>query len=187
MINETHFVVDLETFDNRSTAAIASIGFVCVKQAEIVGRFYTRVYVNSHTAQGATLNADTVKWWMRQEAEARREVDGSQDSVDISIALAAVRQFMEAHAPERDDRRVWGNGSSFDNVILRNAYDAVQLTPPWDFWNDRDLRTIVSLYPSAKAGVAFQGIKHYAHDDAGHEAQILCRALRLHAQLEAKP
>ena len=185
MINETHFVTDLETFDNRSTAAIASIGIACVKHGEIVGRLYTRVYVNSHTALGGTLNADTVKWWMRQDVEARREVDGSQESLDIGVALAAVRQFMEAHAPERDDRRVWGNGSSFDNVILRSAYDAAQLPPPWDFWNDRDLRTICALYPTAKAGIKFQGVKHHALDDANHEARILCAALRVNAGVPA--
>jgi hypothetical protein len=40
---------------------------------------------------------------------------------------------------------VWGNGATFDNVILRASYERELIPCLWHFWNDRDVRTIVEL------------------------------------------
>ena len=83
------------------------------------------------------------------------------------------------------ERLVWGNGATFDNVILRRAFDDCAIEAPWPFWHDRDLRTILGLYPEAKAR-EFEGVKHHALHDARHEARMLIDALRLHEQRTAE-
>ncbi|MCY1371912.1 3' exoribonuclease, RNase T-like [compost metagenome] len=66
-------------------------------------------------------------------------------------------------------------------MILRGAFERSWLTAPWMFWNDRDLRTLLAIFPEAKKAVAFEGVKHHALDDARHEARQLCHALALMA------
>ena len=68
---------------------------------------------------------------------------------------------------------VWGNGSSFDIAILEYWYNKLGLCIPWNFWNVRDLRTIVEVAGIDKRSIPFEGEQHNALDDAKHEAKIL--------------
>ncbi|WP_437881057.1 3'-5' exonuclease [Pseudomonas sp. LRF_L74] len=185
MINATHFVVDLETLSTDPRAAIASIGIVCVRDLAIADELYIRVDPKSSALLGGQIDASTVQWWLKQSAEARAEIDGSQPSAGIHWARDAVVEFMRRCSDNLDRALVWGNGSSFDNVILREAFKAVDDDAPWKFWNDRDLRTISALYPEAKRSIVFEGIQHHALDDARHEARILIAALQQHAHRPA--
>jgi exodeoxyribonuclease VIII len=177
MINATHYVLDLETMGTGPSAAIVAIGCVKVADGQIADEFYTRVDLESSLHSDGTVTAKTIQWWLKQSEEARREVDGSQHAQPLIFALRDLDVFMD------DDERqifVWGNGSSFDNVILRSAYAAFGDEAPWPFWADRDLRTLLHLYPEAKRAVAFEGIQHHALHDARHEARQLVAALEMH-------
>lgn len=182
MIKQTHIVIDLETMGKGPNAPIAAIGAVVVRDAQPLDEFYRRIDLESamipHWKREA--DASTIQWWLQQSAEARAEIDGSQPSSNIIPALEELAGWMAIYATARD-AIVWGNGSSFDNVILRSAYSELSHPTPWQFWNDRDLRTILALYPEAKSVGAFEGTKHHALHDARHEAKQLCKALRLHA------
>jgi hypothetical protein len=71
---------------------------------------------------------------------------------------------------------VWGNGASFDCVILGNAYRAVGDEPPWKYFNERCYRTAKAMLPA----VPFEriGTHHHALDDAASQAQHLIKMLR---------
>lgn len=182
MINQTHFVIDLESMGNRPNAPIMAIGAVCIKGAKQVDELYRRISLESsmHPSFGRQTDASTIQWWLQQSAEARTEIDGSPPSYDIFYALRQLADWMAIYATE-SEAIVWGNGSSFDNVILRSTLEACSLSPPWQFRHDRDLRTILALYPEAKDVGEFEGTKHHALHDARHEAKQLCKALQLHA------
>ncbi|MHC5351661.1 3'-5' exonuclease [Metapseudomonas furukawaii] len=180
MINATHYAVDLETMGKGPKAAIVSIGCVRVEQGQIAGGLYHRIDLETAIAEGGEMDASTVQWWLRQSAEARIEVDGTDTTaVSLSFALHELAAFMAGGQSGPDEILVWGNGSSFDNVILRGAFERSWLTVPWKFWNDRDLRTLLAIFPEAKTAVTFEGTKHHALDDARHEARQLCHALAL--------
>ena len=72
--------------------------------------------------------------------------------------------------------RVWGNGASFDNPILANAYRAVNLDPPWRFWNDRCYRTVKSMF-GKNVKLERIGEHHNALDDAKSQADHLIRIM----------
>lgn len=182
MIKQTHIVIDLETMGKGPNAPIAAIGAVCVQNARPIDEFYRRINLESSMQSHLfrELDASTIQWWLQQSAEARAEIDGSQPSNDIYDAIVQLADWMAIYANDRE-AIVWGNGSSFDNVILRSSIAANYTKLPWQFWNDRDLRTILALYPEAKNVGEFDGIKHHALHDARHEAKQLCKALRLHA------
>lgn len=180
MINEIHFVLDLETMSTSPNAAIAAIGCVRVEQGEIVDEFYERVDLESSRAMGGDIDTPTLQWWLTQPHEARQEVSGELPAIDIEIALCSLLNFMRRGGITDDQPLVWGNGSSFDNVILGSAYQRARIPLPWKFWNDRDLRTLLALYPQSKKAITFEGIKHHALNDARHEARQLIAALQAH-------
>lgn len=184
MINATHFVLDLETMGNRPTSAIAAIGCVRIESMEITGRFYRVVDLDSSLRVGLTVDGSTIAWWLRQSAEARQAV--AEPGARLFEALLDLSEFMGADPDRKPNQRalLWGNGSSFDNVILGNAYDAHHLPRPWMFRNDRDIRTLLAIYPEAKL-LQFEGVKHHALADAEHEAKQLLITLKMIAALNA--
>jgi len=111
---------------------------------------------------GLIMDPATVMWWMNEARDAARKELMACPRVSLRHALLAFMDWMQ------DDRPVWGNGATFDNVILRNAYAAVGLACPWSYWNDRCYRTMKSLYPDVK--MIRQGTHHSAAADALSQA-----------------
>jgi len=185
MNNAIHFVLDLETMSTAPNAAIAAIGCVRVQQGEIIDEFYERVDLESSRAMGGEIDTPTLQWWLKQSREARQEVSGELASLPITTALGKLTEFMHRGGLSDDQPLVWGNGSSFDNVILGTAYQRAGIPMPWKFWNDRDLRTLLALHPHVKQAITFEGTKHHALHDARHEARQLIAALEAHAAAAA--
>lgn len=180
MINATHYVLDLETMGKGPNAAIATIGCVKVEHGTIADEFYARVSLASAMQYGLAMDASTVQWWLRQSEEARNEITGVDGEI-LPTALINLALFMGDIDEPNKTALVWGNGPSFDNAILANAYTAIRRHPPWAYWNDRDMRTLLALYPEAKQ-IEFEGIKHHALHDARHEARQLVAGLQLMKQ-----
>ena len=67
---------------------------------------------------------------------------------------------------------VWGNGASFDNVLLATAYKRLGMETPWPFWKDRCFRTMKNV---CKVDHSFEGTAHNALDDARSQAQHLIK------------
>lgn len=158
-------MVDLETMDNKPTSAIVSIGAVFFDKTGLGPQFYKRVNLQSSIDAGLTVNGDTVMWWLKQSEQARLEL--AKPSEELRDVLVDFYRFIEAES-SRKEVRVWGNGASFDNAILANAYAATNLTLPWEFWNDRCYRTLKSMYPTVK--LQRSGDYHNARDDAKSQA-----------------
>lgn len=187
-------VIDLETLGQGNNAPILSIGAVAVTgagtaTAAITDEFYSRVDLESAIARGAVPDSETIEWWWQQSPEARAEIDGSRDRDDIRAALVLFSNWLLQQSepqPDQDgcladvERRIWGNSPSFDCVILGNAYRIGDNLVPWHPREERDLRTLLDLYPAAKPR-HFNGIRHHALHDARHEAHQLIQALSVHA------
>lgn len=158
-------MIDLETMGNGPDAAIIAIGAVefDVENREIGERFYTVIDLDSAVDAGGVMDASTVLWWMKQSEEARSAFAGGGEHI-----ATALQQFAAWMANRGDDVRVWGNGASFDNVVLATAYRRSRINLPWKYWNDRCYRTMKSLAPGVK--MQRSGTKHNAEDDAESQA-----------------
>jgi exodeoxyribonuclease VIII len=157
-------MIDLETMGNSSTAAIIAIGAVEFSKDGLGREFYTTVNLGSAVAAGLTMDASTVLWWMEQSDAARKAaIAAGRCPRPLATALGSLSQWMPV------DAEVWGNGATFDNVILTNAYKSVGLTRPWPFWTDRCFRTLKNLYPHIGAPER-TGTHHNALDDAKFQA-----------------
>ena len=173
---QLHTVIDLETMGTHPLSAIVSIGAAKFFPAgngddtiEIVDEFYINISLHSAMRLGSKIDAGTVLWWMKQDGAARNAL--LTNTVPQEEALV---QFSEWLVKDGGSSNVWGNGPSFDNVILTSAYRAIGKESPWRYTNDRCLRTLRMLGKAAGVvDVPFEGDKHNALADAKHEARII--------------
>ena len=157
-------MVDLETLGNRSDSVILSIGAVSFDK-ELEKEFYRKVNLQSSLALGFDLDANTILWWLQQNLDARKEL--YQDAEEFPTIYSVLIDF-SLWLQNKDEVKLWGNGSDFDNVILTNAYQICKLTTPWKFFNNRCYRTMKNLCSEIK--IERISIHHNALDDARNQA-----------------
>ena len=140
-----HVMLDIDTMSNKSNAAIIQIGAVQFNPytGDVRMEFEVNIDITSCLLAGLDVNPETVQWWRGQSEDAKKALMAGQ-KYPLSVALKNFTAFVEGlnckYGPF-----VWGNGSDFDNVILTNAYEALNMKRPWHYRNDRDVRTLVAL------------------------------------------
>lgn len=169
-----NIMLDIETMGTSTNAAIISIGacYFDPETGEIGGTFHEQCSLKSSMECGLTVDSSTVVWWLKQDELARSKFYENEHAQHINECLIKLATFIDA------DSKVWGNGSTFDNSIIRNAYNkALGYDTPWKFWNDRDVRTVVEigqrLNIDPKRDMIFDGVKHDALSDAIHQAKYV--------------
>lgn len=178
-IDYVHVMVDLETMGKKHNAPIVAIGAVVFDPAtgSIGESFYKVVCLESSVNWGAVIDPFTVIWWLRQSSEARSAIV-NDDAIPLQDALLQFREFVSDNVAGGSKKaQVWGNGASFDNSILRSSYDCIAEDYPWEYWNDRDVRTMVELGQAIsfdpKTTIPFEGSRHNALADAIHQARYV--------------
>lgn len=172
-----HIMLDLETMGTGRNAAIVAIGAVEFELTKTGGQlgdsFYQCISLESSMAAGGQVDASTVLWWLKQSDAARAMF--AQPSLHHGEALGEFSAWM-FNCGDPKNLRVWGNGASFDNVILASAYRRAGLKLPWNSFNDRCYRTVKSMHPGAPA-IQRTGTHHNALDDAVNQANHLIAML----------
>ncbi|PXM00609.1 exonuclease [Klebsiella variicola] len=178
-IDYVHVMVDLETMGKKHNAPIVAIGAVVFDPAtgSIGESFYKVVCLESSVNWGAVIDPSTVIWWLKQSSEARSTIV-NDDAIPLLDALLQFREFVSDNVAGGSKKaQVWGNGASFDNSILRSSYDCIAEDYPWEYWNDRDVRTMVELGQAIsfdpKTTIPFEGSRHNALADAIHQARYV--------------
>ncbi|EFG6232843.1 TPA: 3'-5' exoribonuclease, partial [Escherichia coli] len=123
---------------------------------------------------GGVIDRDTIKWWLKQSREAQSAI--LTDEIPLDDALLQLREFIDENSGEFFVQ-VWGNGATFDNVILRRSYERQGIPCPWRYTNDRDVRTMVALGLvmdfDARTTIPFEGERHNALNDARYQAKYV--------------
>ena len=175
----THLMVDMETMGNSPDAPIVSIGavFFDPSTGNTGAEFYQVVSLESSMSFGMKPDASTIQWWLKQSSEARSAIL-VDEAMGLLETLELLADFIAENAANGSHTvQVWGNGCSFDNVILRRAYTLTD--PPFavPFWNDRDVRTMVELGKSVginpRFDIPFEGDMHNALSDARHQVKYV--------------
>lgn len=145
-----------------------------VAAGETGEEFSVNISLESSMRYRARPDASTILWWLEQSEEARKSL--TSNTQELSTALSWLSEFIIKNANHKLVQ-VWGNGASFDCVILRNSYSLTGQPVPWQWWNDRDVRTIVELGKvigfDPKRDMPFKGTRHNALDDAIHQAKYV--------------
>lgn len=158
-----HVMVDIETLGTEPGCVILSVAAVRfnMETGVISDRFMEVVNIDSCIKLGLGIDGGTLTWWFNQSEEAREHLKGKSDT--IKSVLHSLSQFF------RSGDQVWGNSARFDLGILADTYKRVGEKLPWNFWNERDVRTLVSFKPEVKSEVVFEGEPHNPVDDCVHQ------------------
>lgn len=176
-----HVMVDLEIMSTAHNSAIAQIG-ACVFSMDGVGStFSCLVSLKSCQLHGLDIDGATVAWWLRQEHDAIKSIAAGEEE-GLTSALTSFARWLELEKVSSKSAggnvHIWGNGATFDNVILRNAYKAASIIAPWSCKHDRCYRTMRNVLRRDGDDVPFEGIRHSAIDDAKHQARQLVTCMK---------
>ena len=131
--------------------------------------FYERITLTSCFMRGMSIEEDTQKWWMEQNAEARSELM-FQPAKDITNVLQSFIDYCNELTRNGEHELIlWSQGTDFDARILGHAIENVLGVPrPWKYNMIRDARTyILENIPSYGDIPPIEGlVKHHALHDA---------------------
>lgn len=164
-----HVMLDLETMGTGNNAAIIAIGAAAFDKDGVRARYYNTVSLESSIAVGMQMDASTVMWWLQQSEDARKALL-VPDQVPLATAL---EEFSEFYLTYAKGGGVWGNGATFDNTVIGNAYRLTGIKRPWSFRLDRCYRTVREMHPPLALPMA--GTAHNALDDAVYQARYLIK------------
>lgn len=164
-----HLMIDLETLGTSADAVILSVGAVKfdLESDKIDGEgFYGSISVGSNMDAGRRISEDTLLWWLKQPAAAQAVFH--EDKLSLEQALIDLSDWLGSNKWV-----VWSKGPGFDIAMLEHAYKQFGMSPPWEFWNARCVRTYMGL-PGAKGIQApNEGVKHNALSDAYGQAKTV--------------
>ena len=168
----SHVFLDLETLGIRHNAPVLVIAAYAVDSlGNKIKRDQWRVSVKDANKHG-TADPSTMQWWSEQSEDAKRAAFEDGPRLTLFDALRGLSLFIGSlEGPVY----VWGNAPTFDCAILRHAYMQTSQETPWEFWQERDCRTVAWvgewLGYDAKQGTELKGERHNALDDARHQAR----------------
>jgi hypothetical protein len=162
-------MLDIETVGTGPDACILTIAaqtFDPTALGYLPKDYYARVDIDSQPNR--EVDDATVEWWATQPQAAQDEAFGEEGRIPLKQALEELSKLC-FHC-----NLTWANGTTFDMVILENAYKQEQLPLPWRFWNVRDARTVYSLYPDLPKPKA----SHHALEDCKRQIDLLQQTLQ---------
>jgi len=186
---KNNIMLDLETLSTDSNAVILVIAAIRFNRKEItewnpqscnqsvltnLDTFYRRIYINSCVELGMDINESTENWWNNLPDDIKYESLVNPDRVRIQQGLYEFSKWVN----ETNNNKIWGNGSSFDCVILKNAYKNARLKCPWKYWNERDLRTMVDISNIEKHELPQFEEKHNAIYDCYYQIITLAECFK---------
>lgn len=171
-----HVMLDLETWGTNDNAVITEIGAVRFDPEDplrMMDCFHVCITpINQVKHFKRVIDEDTVMWWMSPERAEPWSQWFNTLKFDLPTALEGFQIWLTQGQEDSGNQPMWGNGVGFDNVILRNAYNATGQELPWNWFNDRCFRTLKSMAPRSLEPTR-EGTHHNALDDAKHQTRWL--------------
>jgi DNA polymerase III epsilon subunit-like protein len=156
-------MIDIETLGTEPGCAVLSVGAVEFCAGGVGSYFETGIDLESCADAGLGIDAATLAWWLRQDEEPRRRALVGGKS--LRHALMELCEWLDSGGYDE----VWANSPSFDLDILGAAFDAVGHDAPWEYWQERDYRTLRAVSPVEEPPQ--EGHEHDALADARSQAE----------------
>ena len=170
-MGKKHLMFDIETLSTKPDAIVLSIGAVLFNKHCITDTFYVNLSMKEQLGNGRSITESTFYWWMQQAQEASAAV-----TTNVQCVGTGLMHLMEwlTDQVDMETLKVWGNGATFDNVIMRHLLESNGYTEQmlWKFWNDRCFRTYVA---ENKIEKVHPDVAHHALADARAQAMTLIR------------
>jgi hypothetical protein len=192
-------MLDLETLGTRHDAVVLSIGAVAFDADGLYEHTcytvldqHTQRFGRHHLRYGApsapprSVDTATEMWWAEQDVGARAVF--REEQMPVAQALAHLELYIAGATVGAQEVRVWGNGATFDNVILAHLFEWAGREVPWHWRHGRCFRTLRASLPRSaleraerSATLAFGGTvekprgwltAHRADHDAIWQAEV---------------
>lgn len=146
-------MVDIETWGTGPDAVVRAVAAVAFAPwtGEVLDSavWDLRGLIDRQLELGGTVDPDTVHWWGKMPDDglgaylrlARHMMPFTQPE-GLDDAVSRIEGFIVSHSP----RCCWSRGA-FDYPILARLLDKQGVSPPWQFWQLRDVRTLDDLVP----------------------------------------
>lgn len=161
-------MLDLETISTRPEATILTFGackFNPYADEDITQGIYFRIDVDEQITLGRHVDEVTIEWWSKQSQDVYDEAFNPANRISLEQFTQELNRFIVGCD------NIWAQGPVFDIVILENLYRQLAKPVPWQFWQIRDSRTLLSSLGDPrdknKAGL------HNALEDCVSQAQAV--------------
>ncbi len=137
-----HAMIDLETLATDPHCTVLTIGGVKFNPNsfdEPHSEFYFRLDLDEQDQLGRTVTDDTIEWWAKQDPKVKEEAFREDDRVGLKHFLDHLTKWMVGVDV------LWGHGYGFDVTIVEDIYRQMATPIPWNFWQVKDGRTLISL------------------------------------------
>jgi len=134
-------MIDLETLDTRPSCQILSLGavkFNALSNDPPHSDLYIKPEIEQQKEKGRTTSESTIEWWMKQDPSIREEAFSVKGRMKVETMLDHLTEWLI------DVDTIWGHGYGFDISILENLYRNWDRHIPWNFWQVKDSRTLLS-------------------------------------------
>lgn len=171
----TDIMIDLETLSTDPDCVVISLGAIMFNPftGELGPTFYANLEIQDQLNAGRKIMADTMKWWFNQSDGAKKVF--SETASPPAFALMKFYEWLQ-QIPKRE-RKVWGNGSTFDISIMEDMFKTYGMERPWTYNSVMDLRTF-KRFVAKGVDVQKIGVAHNALDDAISQAKYVIDILR---------
>lgn len=183
--NYENVMVDIETLGDNQNSVIFSIGAVRFdiltgehkKESEI------RIKIQDAINNGFDVTEDTIDFWLLQLPEKRKkELLRKGDEISLKKALIMFSQWLWGELnpsvneveSKMENTIIWSKGPRFDLGILSNAYTKYGMKVPWNFRNERCVRTMLdNLDENTKIKTKDKYVGHNSLQDAKLQADLV--------------
>jgi exodeoxyribonuclease VIII len=134
-------MIDMETMAVSPSAVVLSLGAVHFDPWSngIKDQIYFRIDLDDQDKLGREIDPNTLDWWAKQDSAVMEEAFSPDDRIPLAEAIDRFHKFAWGCDA------FWSHGATFDLVIIENIYRQLNRTPPWNFWQLRDTRTLFDL------------------------------------------
>lgn len=164
-MHKEHVMIDIETLGTSTDCIVLSVGAVYFDENGLGEEIYQVFDTSSQFKKGRKIDPQTLSWWSHQMTPMPLKVDPNES---VPYHLLRLMGFI------REGTKVWALGPTFDMVILESLFKDFDLQAPWKFWNVRDVRTVVELFPECRKTIN----NHNALDDAKNQAEWVIEVLK---------
>lgn len=196
--NNQSIMIDIETMGTVAGSPIVTIGavlfdpFKCDSVPKLEQRaLLIRIDVSDAVKYSIGIDGGTLRWWLEQEDSAIKALVGN-DCLSLKDALLKLNRYFNERGTFVDKEFFnglsslprasshWAKDPDFDMVLLRYAYERLEVPMPWKFHEGRSVRTIQDLAwpegPHTRPTFA-GGTLHDARADAINQALMVQAAM----------
>lgn len=172
MKEHVDIMLDLETLGSGPSATIIQVGACYFDRytGEIGETFDRRINPETSEKYQFRIDASTVMWWLSQSKDSQNCVlidkkEKNDPRFDVLEVLKDFNLFLKPKVA------IWSH-ATFDFVLLPYHYRRTGIPPNFQYWQARDIRTIVDL-----AGINVftykqkNGVAHSALNDCLHQVR----------------